>query len=188
MNALANGRQEAAVALREVLREQYAAALRAYPDPADPVALAVSGALPEPSALTAHTGRGRDTLESVAAQLAESGVGEQAAINEAVTALRVAVAETPRRTGLGRAFNATVAETVRQAVAAVQACDTASSALVAALAERTGVANARPAAAEGPCPVGPAPARGNGLRSTTTKPLAPAATAPARSTANGGAP
>ncbi|MGH3681893.1 MAG: transposase, partial [Natronosporangium sp.] len=50
-SALAIGRHAAAVALREVLRELYPAALRAYPDPADPVALAVMDALPEPGTL-----------------------------------------------------------------------------------------------------------------------------------------
>ncbi|MEV5446955.1 hypothetical protein AB0N23_31080, partial [Streptomyces sp. NPDC052644] len=45
--ALSSGRHSAAVALREVLRELYPAALRAYPDPAEPVALAVLDALPE---------------------------------------------------------------------------------------------------------------------------------------------
>ena len=49
--ALASGRHSAAVALREVLRELYPAALRAYPDPAEPVALAVLDALPEPGML-----------------------------------------------------------------------------------------------------------------------------------------
>ena len=53
--ALAVGRHAAAVALREVLRELYPAALRAYPDPAEPVALAMLDALPEPGLL----GRGR---------------------------------------------------------------------------------------------------------------------------------
>ena len=49
--ALASGRHSAAVALREVLRELYPAALRAYPDPAEPVSLAVLDALPEPGML-----------------------------------------------------------------------------------------------------------------------------------------
>ncbi len=58
--ALASGRHSAAVALREVLRELYPAALRAYPDPAEPIPLAVLDALPEPSMLTDAAGRGRD--------------------------------------------------------------------------------------------------------------------------------
>jgi hypothetical protein len=44
--ALATGRQGAAMALREVLRELYPAALRAYPDPAEPVPLAILDADP----------------------------------------------------------------------------------------------------------------------------------------------
>src|SRR4051794_118406 len=39
--SMLNGRHSAATALREVLRELYPAALRAYPDPAHPLALAV---------------------------------------------------------------------------------------------------------------------------------------------------
>src|SRR5439155_11043562 len=45
--AVAAGRQSAAAALREVLRELYPAALRAYPDPCEPVPLAILDALPE---------------------------------------------------------------------------------------------------------------------------------------------
>src|SRR4030095_8415605 len=52
--ALLGGRHASAVALREVLRELYPAALRAYPDPAHPLALAVLDALPEPRRLTAR--------------------------------------------------------------------------------------------------------------------------------------
>jgi len=59
--AVANGRQSAAVALREVLRELYPAALRAYPDPCESVPLAVLDALPEPGLLSsAAATRGRD--------------------------------------------------------------------------------------------------------------------------------
>src|SRR5690606_5615791 len=139
-SALATGRHAAAVALREVLRELYPAALRAYPDPADPVALAVMDALPEPGALAA-LGRGRDaatTTDSVAARLAAAGVGDQTAIAEAITALRVAIAETPRRGAVSRGLTGTVAEAVRQSVAAVRACDAASTVLVRALVDRAG--------------------------------------------------
>lgn len=83
------------MALREVLRELYPAALRAFPDPAESIPLAVLEALPEPSMLT---DAGRDaavTADAVAAQLAADGVGDPAAIDEAVTALRVAISETP---------------------------------------------------------------------------------------------
>src|SRR4051812_38119081 len=52
--ALLTGRHAAAIALREVLRELYPAALRAYPDPAHPLALAVLDALPEPGRLSAQ--------------------------------------------------------------------------------------------------------------------------------------
>lgn len=136
--AVAVGRQAAAVALREVLRELYPAALRAYPDPAEPVPLVVLDALPEPGLVNgAGSGRGHDSADALAHQLAETGVGDAATIAAAVTALRVAVAETPRRNGTGRAFADAVATTVRQAVAAVRACDAASTTLITAIAQRT---------------------------------------------------
>src|SRR5207244_2970286 len=72
--ALATGRQGAAVALREVLRELYPAALRAYPDPAEPIPLAILDALPEPGLLATGATRGRDAM--VATQLAEAGVAD----------------------------------------------------------------------------------------------------------------
>lgn len=138
--ALANGRHSAAVALREVLRELYPAALRAYPDPAEPLSLAVLDALPEPGMLGGTSGRGRDTsvaTDAIAAHLAADGVADAATINEAVTSLRVAIAETPRRSGSNKVITSAVAETVRQAVAAVRACDTACETLVATLTART---------------------------------------------------
>ncbi|MEN3306966.1 MAG: hypothetical protein V7603_3168, partial [Micromonosporaceae bacterium] len=59
--AVVSGRQAAAVALREVLRELYPAALRAYPDPAASVPLAVLDALPEPGLLGTGS-RSRDEV------------------------------------------------------------------------------------------------------------------------------
>lgn len=136
--AVAVGRQAAAVALREVLRELYPAALRAYPDPAEPVPLVVLDALPEPGLVNdAGSGRGHDSADALAHQLAGTGVADAATIAAAVTALRVAVAETPRRNGTGRALADTVATTVREAVAAVRACDAASTTLITAVAQRT---------------------------------------------------
>lgn len=156
--ALATGRYGAAVALREVLRELYPAALRAYPDPADPVALAVMDALPEPGTLAgSSSGRGRDAAaaaDAVTAQLVAQGLADPATIAEAITALRVAIAETPRRAGISRALAATIAETVRQSVAAVRACDAARAALINTLAER---AWSTPATASGGAPL-PTPA------------------------------
>ncbi|SBT51755.1 transposase [Micromonospora auratinigra] len=137
--ALTSGRHSAAVALREVLRELYPAALRAYPDPAEPVALAVLDALPEPGMLGGTMAGGREVAvaaDAVAAHLAAEGVGDPEAVNEAVTALRVAISETPRRATVNRALTAAVAETVRQAVASVRACDAGCDALVGALGAR----------------------------------------------------
>lgn len=137
--ALASGRHSAAVALREVLRELYPAALRAYPDPAEPVALAVLDALPEPSMLGGTIGRGREmsiAADAIAAHLAADGVADADEINDAVTALQVAISETPRRAAVSRALTSAVAETVRQAVASVRACDAGCEALVSALGAR----------------------------------------------------
>ncbi|WP_433389833.1 transposase [Micromonospora sp. KLBMP9576] len=139
--ALASGRHSAAVTLREVLRELYPAALRAYPDPAEPVSLAVLDALPEPGMLSGHLGHGGEveaSAEAVAARLAADGVADGDELTDAVTALRVAISETPRRATVNRALTAAVAETVRQAVASVRACDTGCQALVAALHDRVG--------------------------------------------------
>src|SRR5262249_47528415 len=68
---------------------------------------------------------------------------DRAAVGEAVTALRVAIAETPRRTGMSRTVNTAVAETIRQSVAAVRACDAAAVALVGVLDERMGAGRGR---------------------------------------------
>ncbi|MEH0970900.1 transposase [Micromonospora sp. CPCC 205546] len=148
--ALASGRHSAAVALREVLRELYPAALRAYPDPAEPVSLAVLDALPEPGMLSGTVGRGDDApapAEAVAARLAADGVADTDELTSAVTALRVAISETPRRATVNRALTSAVADTVRQAVASVRACDAGCQALVGALNDRVGT------------PVAPAPGR-----------------------------
>jgi hypothetical protein len=137
--ALSNGRHFAAIALREVLRELYPAALRAYPDPAQQVPLAVLDALPEPGRLGGTSARSRETsvaIESVVAQLAGDGIADEETVGEAVTALQVAIAESPRRGSVSKPLTSAVAETVRQAVAAVRACDAACDALVSTLAAR----------------------------------------------------
>ncbi|HYN94307.1 MAG TPA: transposase, partial [Pilimelia sp.] len=146
--ALINGRQSAAVALREVLRELYPAALRAYPDPAEPVNLAILDAVPEPSLLGSSNGaRGRDATAAdvIAARLAAEGVADVGVLAAAVTALRVAVSETPRRGAPNKALTAAVAETVRQAVAAVRASDAACDTLVGTLTGRIAAGSAAPA-------------------------------------------
>jgi hypothetical protein len=141
--AVAVSRHGTAVALREVLRELYPAALRAYPDPAEAIPLAILDALPEPGLLGANTAnRGRDAV--VATELATAGVADAATISDAITALRVAIAETPRRTGVGKGTTTAVAETIREAVAAVRACDAAIGALVGLLSDKASAPVARP--------------------------------------------
>ena len=134
--AMLNGRYSAAIALREVLRELYPAALRAYPDPAHPLATAVLDALPEPGRLS---GRGNDTeqiAEEVVAELTRAGAGTEDQVTAAVTALVVAISESPRRGGVNKSLAPAAADTVRQAIGAVRSCDNACEALVGTLAAR----------------------------------------------------
>src|SRR3954468_19377979 len=135
--ALLNGRYAAATALREVLRELYPAALRAYPDPSHPLALAVLDALPEPGRLTVHGGDSERGAEDAAAELARAGVGTDDEAIAAVTALHVAISESPRRGGGNKSLAPAAAETVRRAIGAVRSCDAACAALIGTLAART---------------------------------------------------
>ncbi|WP_203768498.1 transposase [Paractinoplanes deccanensis] len=134
--ALLNGRHAAASALREVLRELYPAALRAYPDPAHPLALAVLDALPEPGRLTAQ-GDTERAAEQVASELTRAGAGTEDEIIAAVTALHVAISESPRRGGINKSLAPAAGETVRQAVAAVRSCDAACASLIGTIAARS---------------------------------------------------
>ncbi|HEY3503520.1 MAG TPA: transposase [Actinocatenispora sp.] len=131
--ALATSRVAAVAALREVLRELYPAALRAFPDPGGATPLALLDALPDPTQVT----RGQD--ENVVARLATAGYSDAA---DALAALRQAVADTdPPRYAVE-----SVGAAVRQTVAAVVACDTAAGALIREVSERIGTA--RPEAPE----------------------------------------
>jgi hypothetical protein len=134
--AMLNGRFAAAVALREVLRELYPAALRAYPDPAHPLALAVLDALPEPGRLTGRGSDPQQMAEDVAAELTRAGAGTEDQVAAAVTALTVAISESPRRGGVNKSLSPAAADTVRHAIGAVRSCDSACEALVGTLAAR----------------------------------------------------
>ncbi|GID94430.1 transposase [Amorphoplanes digitatis] len=148
-----NGRHAAASALREVLRELYPAALRAYPDPAHPLALAVLDALPEPGRLTGRSHDAEQVAEEVAAELTRAGAGTDDQVVAAVTALVVAIGESPRRGGVNKALSPAAADTVRHAIGAVRSCDAACEALVDTLVARastqsgTGAAGRRQAGA-----------------------------------------
>ncbi|WP_433083290.1 hypothetical protein ACQP1P_04255 [Dactylosporangium sp. CA-052675] len=174
--AVVSGRQSAAATLREVLRELYPAALRAYPDPAESIPLAILDALPEPGILGGGaTGRKGD--QAVVAELAKAGVADAVTLGEAITALRVAIAETPRRTGVNRAMTTAVAETIRQSVAAVRAGDAAAAALVAVLADKMSPAAHRtlPNRQRPATPLSPAAALNQGTPlGAPTGPLSPA--------------
>jgi hypothetical protein len=135
--AMLNGRHAAATSLREVLRELYPAALRAYPDPAHPRALAVLDALPEPGRLTGGRGQDGDRVaEEVAAELTRAGAGTDDQVVAAVTALVVAISESPRRGGINKSLSSAAAETVRHAIGAVRSCDSACEAMVGTLVAR----------------------------------------------------
>jgi hypothetical protein len=134
--AMLTGRHAAAVALREVLRELYPAALRAYPDPAHPLAMAVLDALPEPGRLTVRGTDQEEVATQVVAELTRAGAGTEDQVTAAVTAIVVAINESPRRGGINKSLAPAAADTVRQAVGAVRSCDSACEALVGTLAAR----------------------------------------------------
>ncbi|MGA8113577.1 MAG: transposase, partial [Actinocatenispora sp.] len=120
--AITFSRNAAVAALREVLRQLYPAALRAFPDPGAGTPLALLDALPDPQQVT----RGQE--ESVLARLGTAGFKDAA---DALGALRQAVAEQPPTDTVPESTGITV----RQTVAAVVACDTAASTLVREVAE-----------------------------------------------------
>jgi hypothetical protein len=129
--ALVLGRQQATATLREILRELYPAALRAFPDPGDPLALAVLDLVPAPDP-TGLSHRGYQTR--IVEPLLAAGAADRAAIDEAVTRLWIATAETPRPAGTAPSA---VSAIVRQSVAAVRSGDGALATVVALLAEWT---------------------------------------------------
>jgi hypothetical protein len=131
--AVVAGRQAAAVALREVLREIYPAALRAYLDPAEFIPLKILEAFPEPG-LLAGSALAQTRESAVVAELTASGATDATTAMNAIAALRVAAEES--RGWNNRPLASAVAETVRHAVAAVRACDGATVSLVGSLAER----------------------------------------------------
>ncbi|MEV6629645.1 transposase [Actinoplanes sp. NPDC051470] len=134
--AMLNGRHAAASALREVLRELYPAALRAYPDPAHPLAMAVLDALPEPGRLGGRGGEAEQTAFEVATELTRAGAGTDDQVTAAVTALVVAINESPRRGGVNKSLSPSAADTVRQAIGAVRCSDNACESLIGTLAAR----------------------------------------------------
>src|SRR5690349_9984761 len=170
--ALLTGRNAAAVALREVLRELYPAALRAYPDPAHALALAVLDALPEPGRLTSQGAEPQQVAEQVAVELIRSGAGTDDEIIAAVTALQAAISESPRRGGVNKSLAPAAAETVRKAIAAVRACDAACSSLIGTIAARSAptTRRAEPAAALRSVPGAAAAGRRSRREPTSTGP------------------
>jgi hypothetical protein len=174
--AMIAGRQAAAIALREVLRELYPAALRAYPDPAEPVPLAVLEAMPDPRLVTNPP---RPEQHIIADICRANGVDGHA-VQEAAAALRVAVGELPPRAPQ-RVLGTVAGQTVRHAVAAVRACDAAATCLIGVLIERLGRTTSTPPPTRprlvSVAPISAAPA--------TRRPMQPVSAAPA-SPANGG--
>lgn len=119
--ALVTSRVASVAALRQVLRQLYPAALRAFPDPGAGTPLAVLDALPDPVLLA----RGQD--ENVVARLSTAGYADA---SDALAALRDAIKQGNNGT------SETVGVAVRQSVAAVRSCDTAAGALIREVAER----------------------------------------------------
>ncbi|MEU4562078.1 transposase [Actinoplanes sp. NPDC023936] len=142
--AMLVGRNAAAVALREVLRELYPAALRAYPDPAHPLAMAVLEAVPEPGRITGRPGDTGHVTREIAGELARNGAGSDDQLIAAVTALQVAISESPRRGGVNKSLAPAAADAVRQAIGAIRSCDAACTALVGTLTARGAMPGAHP--------------------------------------------
>jgi hypothetical protein len=164
--ALLVGRQASSVALREVLRELYPAALRAFTDPAHPLALAVLDAIPEPGQITSQ-GDSERMAEQVAVELIRAGAGTDDEIIAAVTALHVAISESPRRGGVNKSLAPAAAETVRKSIAAVRACDAACAALIGTIAARSSAATRRRAEPAAPLQ----PVDGRTARRTRREPV-----------------
>jgi hypothetical protein len=119
------GRGASVAMLRELLRELYPSALRTFPDPGTPLALAVLERLASPAEVDGI----RDG--DVPSQLRAAGhPGAEA--DTAVAALRRAVAETSTRIGPSEA----VAAAIRDGVVAVRAAESAAAGLVNVVMER----------------------------------------------------
>lgn len=131
--AVTAGRQAVATVFREVLRELYPAALRAFADPTEHLPLRILDAFPEPSAVNAAQ-IDYPIDASLIAEITSAGIADAATASAALGALRMAVNESPGRRA-PRIYPPTIAETVRQSAAAVRAADAASATLVAAMAE-----------------------------------------------------
>jgi hypothetical protein len=170
--AMLNGRNAAAIALREVLRELYPAALRAYPDPAHPVALKVLDAIPEPGRLTGRAEDPTHVAREIAGGLASRDeVVSESELVAAITALQVAISESPRRGGVNKSLAPAAADAVRQAIAAVRSSDAACRFLVSTLAARVtpqagnpGVGRRSARRGAEPSPLQPVPSSDNGSR------------------------
>jgi hypothetical protein len=125
--AMTAGRQAAATALREVLRDLYPAALRAYADPAEPLPLRILAVFPEPGMLVGPDSHSHET--ALVAELTAMGCADASTATAAVNALRTAVDETSRA-GASPWLAPAVAQSVRCAVLAVLDSDAASTMLI----------------------------------------------------------
>lgn len=141
--ALTAGRGATVTALREVLREMYPAALRAFPDPGAATPLALLDAMPDPSQPA------RGDADEVVARLTDAGFADA---GEALAELRQALAEDGDRPLFGG-----VGATVHPTVAAVRSCDAAAAALLGEIGERLdqtiAPADTAPAGQDWPPPV-----------------------------------
>ncbi|MGH3663846.1 MAG: hypothetical protein ACRDTQ_18565 [Micromonosporaceae bacterium] len=120
--AAAHGFNSSVAMLRDLLRELYPAALRTFPDPGDPLALAVLDRLAEPTEVT------RSHESNVAAELSAEGHSN---VEPAVIALQRAVAGTTPRSAACTA----IGSAVRNGVASVRSARRAAATLVEVIAE-----------------------------------------------------
>lgn len=119
------GRGSAIAMLRELLRELYPAALRTFPDPGAPLALAVLERLASPAEVEGL--RDGDVLSQL------RGAGHPGAeVDNAIVTLRRAVAEMSGKASCPKA----VAAAIRDGVASVRAAESAASGLVNVIVER----------------------------------------------------
>jgi hypothetical protein len=77
----------------------------------------------------------------VAAELTRAGAGTEDQVIAAVTALTVAISESPRRGGVNKSLAPAAADTVRHAIGAVRSCDSSCEALIGTLTARVSTAS-----------------------------------------------
>ncbi|NJC71995.1 hypothetical protein HC031_20070 [Planosporangium thailandense] len=133
--AALDGRDGAATALYEILRQLYPAVLRAFPDPAAELPLAILATLPDLQLLLEPSGEADRWVRRLVGDLSESSGADPTTVARAVATLEEALRRTPQHIGPARLARSP-ARAVHQVAAAVRAHDDAVSALLGTLAAR----------------------------------------------------